>query len=141
MAQIAEFTTSKFCTFNDFFFHFLGLNWSLNDVKHTILVLQKQLISTKKFFICTHFAVGGKGAQNAYFHPSTVQKFPHLLNRIAFPTNKGNVQKHRNIKICCDLSDLSVQPIDEICLFSVSMTVFNRPLALRGHVTNASFKQ
>ena len=44
--HIAEFTTSKFCTFNDFF-HFLGLNWSLNDVKHTIVVFQKQLISTK----------------------------------------------------------------------------------------------
>ena len=43
-----EFTTSKFCTFNDFF-HFLGLNWSLNDVKHTIVVLQKQLMSTKYF--------------------------------------------------------------------------------------------
>ena len=41
IAQIAEFTSSKSCTFNNFF-HFLGLNWSLNDVKHTILVLQKQ---------------------------------------------------------------------------------------------------
>ena len=72
IAHIVEFATSKFITLNDFF-HFLGLNWSLNDVKHTILVLQKQLISTKKFLIYTHFAVGGKGAQNAYFHPSTVQ--------------------------------------------------------------------
>ena len=43
---------------------------------------------------------------------------------MSFQTNKGNVQKHRNIKICCDLSDLSVQPIDEICLFSVSVTVY-----------------
>ena len=51
-------------------------------------------------------------------------KFPHLQNKISFQTNKGNVQKHRNIKICCDLSDLSVQPIDEICLFSV-VTVYN----------------
>ena len=41
IAQIAEFTTSKSCTFNNFF-HFLRLNWSLHDVKHTILVLQKQ---------------------------------------------------------------------------------------------------
>ena len=52
------------------------------------------------------------------------EKFPHLLNKISFQNNKGNVQKHGNIKICCDLSDLSVQPIDEICLFSV-MTVYN----------------
>ena len=43
---------------------------------------------------------------------------------MSFQTNKGNVQKHRNIKICCDLSDLSAQPINEICLFSV-MTVYN----------------
>ena len=64
--HIAEFTTSKFCTFNDFF-HFLGLNWFLNDVKHTILVLQKQLISTKTVSIYTHFAVGGKGAQMHIF--------------------------------------------------------------------------
>ena len=27
-----------------FFFHLPGLNWSLKDVKHTILSLQKQLI-------------------------------------------------------------------------------------------------
>ena len=80
--HIAEFTTSKFCTFNDFF-HFLGLNWSLNDVKHTILVLQKQLMSTKYFLIYTHFAVGGKGLKNAYFHSSTVQN-PHMSLR---PTN------------------------------------------------------
>ena len=33
IAHIVEFTTSKFCTFNDFF-HFLGLSWSLNDVKN-----------------------------------------------------------------------------------------------------------
>ena len=77
MVHIAEFTTSKFCTFNDFI-HFLGLNWSLNDVKHTILVLQKQLMSTKYFLIYTHFAVGGKGLKNAYFHPSTVQN-PHTF--------------------------------------------------------------
>ena len=43
---------------------------------------------------------------------------------MSFQTLKGNVQKHRNIKICCDFSDLSAQPIDEICLFSV-MTVYN----------------
>ena len=60
------------------FFHFLGLNWSLNDVKDTILVLQKQLMSTKYFLIYTHFAVGGKGLKNAYFHPSTVQN-PHMF--------------------------------------------------------------
>ena len=52
IAHIAEFTTSKFCAFNDCF-HFLGLNWSLNDVKHTILVLQKQLMSTKYILIYT----------------------------------------------------------------------------------------
>ena len=33
----------------------LGLYWSLNDVKHTILVLQKQFISTK------HSLKGGGG--------------------------------------------------------------------------------
>ena len=43
---------------------------------------------------------------------------------MSFQTNKGNVQKHRNIKICCDFNHLSAQPIDEICLFSV-MTVYN----------------
>ena len=37
---------------------------------------------------------------------------------MSFQANKENVQKHRNIKICCDLNDLSAQPIDEICLFS-----------------------
>ena len=79
-------------------FHFLGLNWSLKDVKHTILVVQKQLISNK----------------NSLF----------FLTKYFFQTNKGNVQKHRNMKICCDISDLSVQPIDEICLFS-DMTVYN----------------
>ena len=30
------------------------------------------------FLIYTHFAVGGKGAQNAYFHLSTVQN-PHIF--------------------------------------------------------------
>ena len=60
------------------FFHFLGSNWSLHDVKETILVLQKQLISTKTVLIYTHFAVGGKGAQNAYFQLSTVQN-PHIF--------------------------------------------------------------
>ena len=49
MVHIAEFTASKFGTFNAFF-HCLGLNWSLNDVKHTIVALQKQLMSTKYFF-------------------------------------------------------------------------------------------
>ena len=32
--------------------------------------------------------------------------------------------EHRNIKICCDLSHLLAQPIEEICLFFV-MTVYN----------------
>ena len=55
-------------------FHFLGLNWSLNAVKHTILVLQKQLISTIKYFlICIHFTVGWKGLKNAYFLSTSVQ--------------------------------------------------------------------
>ena len=53
-----------------FFFHFLGLNWSLNDVKHTNLVFQTQLVSTKYFLIYTHFAVDGKGLKTLYFHPS-----------------------------------------------------------------------
>ena len=75
--HIAEFTTSKFFTFNDFF-HFSGLNWSLNDVKHTILSLQKQLIFNKYFSIYTHFAVGGKGLKNAYFYPGTEQN-PHFF--------------------------------------------------------------
>jgi len=44
--NIAEFTTLKFFTFNDFF-HFADLNWSLKDVKHTIMSLQKQLIFNK----------------------------------------------------------------------------------------------
>ena len=51
---------------------------TLNDVKHTILALEKQLMSTKYFLIYTHFAVGGKGLKNAYFHPSTVQN-PHMF--------------------------------------------------------------
>ena len=72
IARIAEFTTSNFFSFNDFF-HFLGLNWSLKDIKDTNLVLQKWLVSTKYFLIYTHFAVGGKGLKNEYFHPSTVQ--------------------------------------------------------------------
>ena len=29
--------------FHRFFFHFSGLNWFLKGVKHTIIVLQKQL--------------------------------------------------------------------------------------------------
>ena len=69
IAHIVEFATSKFFTLNDFF-HLLGLNWSLNDVKHTNLVFQTQLVSTKHFLIYTHFAVGGKGLKTAYFHPS-----------------------------------------------------------------------
>ena len=52
IARINEFTTSKFFTFNDFF-HFPGLNWSLKDVKHTILSLQKPLIFNK-YFCSTH---------------------------------------------------------------------------------------
>ena len=38
------------------------------------MVLQKQLMSAKYFWIYTHFAVGGKGLKNAYFHPSTPSK-------------------------------------------------------------------
>ena len=106
IAHIAEFTTSKFCTFNDFF-HFLGLNWSFKHVKYTILVLQKQLESTKYFLI---FILA-------------VWKIRHLLNKIPFQNNKVNVQKQKH-KIMLWLSDLSAQPIDEICLFSV-MTVYN----------------
>ena len=86
------------------------------------MVLQKQLMSTKYFLIYTHFDVGGKELKNAYFHPSTVQNPQHLLNKMSFQTNEGNVQKHRNRKICSDFNYLSAQPIDEICLFSV-MTV------------------
>ena len=77
IAHIVEFATSNFLTLNDFF-HFLGLNWSLNDVKHTNLIFQTQLISTKYFLIYTHFAVGGKGLKTAYFHPSSVQN-PHIF--------------------------------------------------------------
>ena len=51
-------------------------------------------------------------------------KIPTSSNQHTFQTNKGNAQKHRNIKIYCDLSDLSARPIYEICLFSV-MTVYN----------------
>ena len=72
IARIAEFTTSKLFTFNDFF-HFPGLNWSLKGVKHTIFSLQKQLIFNKYFLIYTHFAGGGKGLKNAYFYPGTEQ--------------------------------------------------------------------
>ena len=39
-------------------------------IKHTILILQKQLMSTKYFLIHTHFAVGRKGLKNAYFYTS-----------------------------------------------------------------------
>ena len=104
-----------------FFFHFLGLNRSLNDVKHTILVLQKQLISTKTVLIYTHFAVGGKGAQMHIFILAP-WKIPTSSKQNIFSDQQR--KKHENIKTCCDLSDLSVQPIDEICLFSV-MTVYN----------------
>ena len=48
IARIAEFTTSNFFTFNDFF-HFQGLDGFFKDVKHTILILQKQLIFNKLF--------------------------------------------------------------------------------------------
>ena len=75
IARIAEFTTSKFFTFNDFL-HLPGLNWSLKDVKRTILSLQKQLIFNKYFSIYTHFAGSGKGLKNAYFYPGTEQN-PH----------------------------------------------------------------
>ena len=70
---------------------------------------------------------------------------------MSFQTNKGNVQKHRNIKICCDFNELSAQPIDEICLFSV-MTVYNarwkvlraavckyRELAVKTEIRNSSY--
>ena len=67
----------KYFTLNDFFFT-PRIELVLKDVKHTNLVLQKQLISTKHFLIYTHFAVGGKGLKNAYFHPSTVQN-PHMF--------------------------------------------------------------
>ena len=77
IARIAELTTSKFFTFNDFF-HLAGLNWSLKDVKHAILSLQKQLIFNKYFLIYTHFAEGGKGLKNAYFYPGTEQN-PHFF--------------------------------------------------------------
>ena len=76
--HIAEFTTSKVFTFNDFF-NFPGLNWSLKDVKPTILSLQKQLIFNKYFSIYTHLAVGGKGLENAYFYPGTEQN-PHFFS-------------------------------------------------------------
>ena len=115
IAHIVEFATSKFFTLNDFF-HFQGLNWSLNDVEHTNLVLQKQLISTKYFLIYTHFALGGKGLRNAYFHPSSMQNPQIFQTTYFFRPTKGMPRKHRNIKICCNLSDLSAQPIDEICL-------------------------
>ena len=36
-----------------------------------MLILQKQLMSTKYCLIYTHFAVGGKGLKNAYFHLSS----------------------------------------------------------------------
>ena len=77
MAHIAEATTSKVFAFNDFF-HLSGLNWSLNDVKHTILSLQKQLTFNKYFSIYTYFAVGGKGLKNAYFCRGTEQN-PHFF--------------------------------------------------------------
>ena len=111
IALIVEFTNSTFCTFNDFF-HFPGLNWSLKHVKYK---------KATHCFIYTHFAVGGKGLKNASW---LCAKFSHLPNKIPFQTNKVNVQKRRNIKICCDLSHLSAQPIEEICLFFV-MTVYN----------------
>ena len=57
-----------FVTFNDSF-HFAGLNWTLKDVKHTILSLQKQLTFKKYFAFQTHFATGGKELKNAYFYP------------------------------------------------------------------------
>ena len=95
IARIAEFTTSKFFTFNGSF-HFIGLNWFLKCAKHTILVLQKQLICTKYFLIYTHFAVGLKCIFSSYH----CAKFPHLLNKTSFQTNKTNVQKHREIRMC-----------------------------------------
>ena len=51
-------------------------------------------------------------------------KIPTSSKQNIFSDQQRECQKRRNIKICCDLSDLSVQPIDEICLFSV-MTVYN----------------
>ena len=84
------------------FFHFLGLNWSLNDVKDTILVLQKQLMSTKYFLIYTHFDVGGKELKDAYFHPSTVQN-PHIFwKKCLFKPTKGmskNIETEKYVVI------------------------------------------
>ena len=77
IARIAEFTTPKFFTCDDFF-HFPGLNWSLKDVKHTILTLQKQLIFNKYFSFYTHFAGGGKELKNAYFYPG-IERNPHFF--------------------------------------------------------------
>ena len=89
----------------------------------TILVLQKELISTKYFLIYTHLALGGKCLKMHIFIIAPC-KIPTSSNQNIFSDHKGNVQKHRNIKICCDLSDLSAQPIDETCLFSI-MPVYN----------------
>ena len=104
IAHIAEFTTSRFFTFNDFF-HFPGLNWSLQSVKHIILILQRQLIFNKYLSIYTHFAVAVKGLKKCIFLSWHCAKFPLLLNKRSFQTNKVNVQKRGNIKRCCDLRD------------------------------------
>ena len=58
-----------FFTFNDSF-HFPGLNWSLKNVKHTILSLQKQLTFNKYFSFYTHFAGGGKELKMHIFIPA-----------------------------------------------------------------------
>ena len=98
IARIAEFTTSKFFTFNDLF-HFPGLNWSLKEVKHTILSLQKQLIFNKYFSIYTHFAGGGKELKNAYFYPGTEQNPTSSKQNINLDLwNKcSKTGKHKNI--------------------------------------------
>ena len=98
----------KFSTFNvsTFFFYIQG--WSFKSSSYLLNI----------FLIYTHFVVGGKGLKNAYFDPSTMQ------NLTSSKQNTFSDQKHRNIKICCYFSDLSAQPINEICLFSV-LTVYN----------------
>ena len=97
-------------------FHFLGLNWSLTDKAHNFG--QKQLIFNKYFNLDLHPLCRRRESAKKYIFASWHwAKFPLLLNKISFQTNKANVQKRRNIKICCDLSDLSAQPIDEIYLF------------------------
>ena len=51
-------------------------------------------------------------------------KIPTSSKQNIFSDQQRECPKTLKHKTCCDLSDLSVQPIDEICLFSV-MTVYN----------------